>query len=1012
MMSQYIIELLQKAGYWERLLELLKLLEAGDKNFRSSRKSFLESVKSIKETETSSQSSIPTKKEEPSIQSSIPQKDETSLRGSIPKKEDEPFILSSLDVHIQDDLLMTFDKDARKDLKKANKWMKSEEFSRKRKYHLPPQKSLSGVIDPEYLKKRNLELLQSKERAEQSSDKNYKSLRQLMMTLPVRNYGDQVLDIVKNNTYSILVAETGSGKSTQVPQLILEDAVTSGAGAECKILCVQPRQIAATSLASRVADERLERIGETVGYTVRFDSCPPPDAGSIKYCTTGIFLNITKDGPDSLRQFSHIVLDEVHTRDTQLDTTMMLLKRAIEHCQRTGVPVPKVVLMSATVDVDLFASYFSTKTPDGLVLPAPHLFIPGRTFEVKKHYLEEVVHNITHSLPPDVLSVLLRGDTRFFLNNHFKAFGSPDQEDTCPPEAEVLELGEVNVPSGLVSAAILSLLATTKEGSILAFVPGMKQIHEVTSQLQELGPRFGFDFEDSDRFKIIRLHSDLRNEQREMSVPTPQSCRRIIISTDIAEASLTIPDVRCVVDSGKVNQMNFDTEQKLGELAPRWISKSSALQRAGRAGRTQAGDYYFLGSSQQFDALRITRSPEIRRSNLEELCLHAKKATLGTSDSISDVLAQTIEPPNEARVRAALDSLIDLKALDDQEEFTGLGHILEQLDMDPAFGKMVVLGVIFRCLDAMVILASLGPRSGFFERPSDGAHRKRIMKSRSTFQQGLRSDHMILINAYRAVRDQDPGQSAAEFCQSSCLDFSVFKQAASAGRQIMMKLHRAKLIERPLKRDTHSLFGGSNVNINSDNAHLIKALLVHCLSPNLAVKCSGSSIARIKPGVPVTTQTPSQKAETAIFAFSNKWSTKENPLGISELTQVRPLAACLLASKLKLAEDMVVLDSWLGVKIKSEGFSKEEVSQNLIEQHELLNKVSILPFFNTSRTNIMQALHTAFETLPRKSFKRGLERQAYLRARNALFRSLENTMGLILDMDVPPAAPTGPKYWD
>jgi HrpA-like RNA helicase len=988
LLGQSLVEQLKKAGYWARMLELQKLFEAGDENFPQAKESFIESLEFTRQKEAFMQSSQPTRK-------------------------NESFVQSSLDIHIQDDLLMTFDKDAREGLKQANLSMRAEELSRERRYHLPRHKSFSGLMDPEFVKKRNLELLQSKERAENPTDRKNTILRKLMMTLPVRNHRDPVLDLIKNNTYSILVAETGSGKSTQVPQLILEDAVTNGVGPGCKVLCVQPRQIAATSLASRVAKERLESLGDSVGYSVRFDTCPPPDGGSIQYCTTGIFLNIAKNGPDSLRKFSHIVLDEVHTRDTQLDTVMMLLKRAIEQSQSIGVTVPKVVLMSATVDVDLFASYFSTKAPDGTVLPAPHINIPGRTFEVKRHYLEEVVHNITHSLPPDVLSVLLRGDTRFFLNNHFKAFGITDPEQmSSPPEAGILELGEVNVPSGLVSATILSLLTTTKEGSILAFVPGMKQIDEVTSQLKEIGPRFGFDFEDSDRFKIIRLHSDLRNEQLEMSVPTPKGCRRIIVSTDIAEASLTIPDVRCVVDSGKVNQMNFDTEQQLGELAPRWISKSSALQRAGRAGRTQAGDYYFLGSSQQFDALRITKSPEITRSNLEELCLHAKRATLGTSDSISDVLAQTIEPPSDARIRAALDSLTNLKALDNQEELTGLGHILEQLDMDPSFGKMVVLGVIFRCLDPMVILASLGPRSGFFERPADHQHRKRILQSRSDFQQGLKSDHMIAINAYRAVRDQSPGLPAAEFAHSRCLDFGVFKQSASAGRQILMKLHRAKLIKKPSPPNAHSLFGDNDVNVNSNNARLIKALLVHCLSPNLALKRGGTSVIRIKPGVPVSTQTASPKEETAILAFSTKWSTRETPLGISELTQVRPLAACLLASKLELKKDTIVVDSWLGFKIRSEGFSQEEVAENLVQQHTLLNDVSILPFLNISCTNIMQALHTAFETLPVKGFHNDKEQRNYLQARKALFTSLENTMGLIVDMDVPPAAPSGPKYWE
>ena len=905
-----IIEQLQKAGYWARLQELRRLSEAGDKKYSRAAEAF---IRSLNRNE------------------------------------------KHLEIAIQDDLLMTFDKDAREGLKQANLSMRAEEVSRKRGYDLPPHKSFSCSTNPESVKKRNIALLRSKQRAETSTDPEYRALRKRMMALPVRSYEKQVLDLIERNTYSILVAQTGSGKSTQLPQLILENAIANDGGAGCRVLCVQPRQLAATSLASRVARERCEKLGNSVGYSVRFNNCPPADGGSIKYCTTGILFNILRGGPANLEQFSHIVLDEVHVRDTQIDMVMMLLKRAIEKRQSIGATVPKIISMSATIDVDRFASYFGTKAPDGTVLPAPHLTIPGRTFEVKRHYLEEVAHNIAHSLPPEILSVLLRcdQDTAFFLNNHFKSFDNSDKDKIpSPSEAKILELGEVNVPSGLVSATLLSLLSTTKEGSILAFVPGKQQIQEIILQMKEIGPRLGFDFEDADRFKIIRLHAEFTNEQRELSVPVPQSCRRIIISTDIAETSLTIPDVRFVIDSGKVNQMNFDTEEQLGQLAPRWISKSAALQRAGRAGRTQAGDYYFLGSSKQFDTLRITKSPEITRANLEELCLHAKRAALGTSDSISDLLRQTIEPPSDARIRAALESLKHLQALDDQEELTGLGHILERLDMDPSFGKMVVLGVIFRCLDPMVILASLGPHANLFERYADDIyHNKLMMESRSDFQQGLKSDHMIDINAYRAVRDQDSGLPAAEFARSRYIDFDVFKKSTAAGRQIIAKLRGTKLI--PRFRSKRNIFGGKHVNINSDNPHLIKALLVHCLAPNLAVKRAGTSALEIKPGVSVAQRMADHKEETAILAYSRKWATKQIPLGISELTQVRPLAACLLANKLEVEGDKIVLDSWMKFQIKSEGFSREEVSDNLVQQHKLLNDVSTLPFFNTSYTNVM-----------------------------------------------------------
>jgi HrpA-like RNA helicase len=937
----------------------------------------------------------------------------------------------NLDIFIQDDLLMTFDKDAREGLTQANLAMKTVELHSNKNYG-KPNKAFSHSTNPESVKLRNIALLKSKKRAETSTYETYRALRKQMMALPVRKYGNKVLNLIKSNTYSILVAETGSGKSTQLPQLILDDAIASSVGARCRILCVQPRQIAATSLARRVARERSEKLGDTVGYSIRFDHCHPPDHGFIKYCTTGILLNILKGGPASLDQFSHIILDEVHVRDVQIDVVMMLLKRAIEQRQSIGANVPKVILMSATVSVDLFASYLGSKAPDGKIMPAPHLTIPGRTFEVKRHYLEEVVHNITHSLPPDVLSVLFRKDkdTALFLNNHFKAFDNSKQNENLPApkphlstggdhppqqylptqETNVSELAELNVPSGLISATILSLLCTTNEGSILAFVPGIKQINLIASQMKSIGPQFGFNFEDADLFKIIRLHSEIPNEHRELSVPAPPGCRRIIIATDIAEASLTIPDVRFVVDSGKANQMNYITEEQIGELTPRWISKSAALQRAGRAGRTQAGDYYFLGSSQQFENLRMTKSPEITRANLEELCLLTKRASLGTSDSISDLLGQTLEPPSDARIHAALESLKDLQALDDREEFTGLGHLLEKLDMDPFLGKLVVLGIIFRCLDPMVILASLGSPSKLFQRLVSGLDRKTLSESRSAFNQGLQSSHMVDINAYRALRAQSSEKAAAKFAHSHCMDYDAFMKAKSVGHQILAKLHQVGLINKAPNPNSRGLFGDLSMNANSNNENLVKALLVHSLSPKLAVKRAHTSFIRIKPGVPVSRAKPSP--ETAIYAFARKWSTRDIPLGISDLTQIRPLAACLLTRKLELEQDKLVLDSWLNLRIKNEGFSKEEISENLIQQHQLLNDVSILPLVNISCANILQALHTAFEALPNKDLGDWEKNNKYISARKNLFTNLENTMELIVNMDIPRVAPKAPQHWE
>lgn len=877
-------------------------------------------------------------------------------------------------LNIPDDLLFTFDKDAREDLEAANSLIKAEipkwqGYSRWRPetgFFAPRrssdrQKSRTSFMD-KYLK-----------------NPEYTDIESKTMQLPVRRYTTELLKLINNNTYSLCVAETGSGKSTQIPQLILEDAISNGVSANCRVLCIQPRRIAATGLARRVAEERLEPLGQSVGYAVRFDRWTAQNEDNIEYCTTGTLMNILKNGPDSLDQFSHIILDEIHVREVEIDFVMLMLKRAIEHRQINGKPIPKVVLMGATVDVDLFTSYFGTKSPDGTVVPAPHITVPGRSFGVKKHCLEEVLHKITHSIPPDILSSLLQDDdgSANFLNNHFKVFGNLEQSTEQPSALfAAMKLEETSVASGLISATILSLLSTAEQGSLLVFVPGKQQIEDITSQLKTFGPKLGFDFEDANRFKIIWLHSQLSNCSSELSLPVPEGCQRIIIATDIAETSLTIPDVRHVVDSGKCNLNEFSFKNQVRVLAPRWISKSAALQRAGRTGRVQTGHYHFLGSFNRFKTLKEMRSPEIVRSNLGEFCLHLRKAVPDPSVSLAELFAQTLQPPGDDRVSAAVVSLKELQALDDQEQLTGLGHALEELDMDPSSGKMVILGLIFRCLDPMMILASLGSQNReLLKRNVDGIDRTSLHKSRLAFTQGMDSDHMAKINAFQAVRaemrkietratieyassrDSDnmswdtvtkatvktiAARSTDEFMSSHHIDPKVYHETEMAAQLTMKKLYGSGLfLEKPSK-ELFPTYGGPHTNLNSDNLHLVKALLVHCLSPNLAVKRAGHQNLQISPGTWTTSAVSSlSRSETGVFAYSRKFLNPKTSWGISDITQVRPLAACLLTNKLELKEGDIFLDSWLGFKLQNETWTKEQVSENLIQQHKLLNDVSI-----------------------------------------------------------------------
>jgi HrpA-like helicases len=322
----------------------------------------------------------------------------------------------------------------------------------------------------------------------------------------VRLFTKQILGAINSHTYSIIDGEFDSGKTTQVPQIILKDAITNSTAVSCRVLCVQLSELDAVKTAKRVAHERSEKPGDTTFHGVPPDHIACLPWGTIRYCSRQDLLRILKDGPSILEQFSHIIIDEAQTHDLDINVGMMLLKRFVEQRKSIGTSAPKVILMDSFTHVDGLCSYFGTEAADGTLLPA-HVNIP-RDFPVKKYYLEEVMGNIAHSLTLEIIEPLLHKDkpTQTFLDSHFTLFGKSET-------VKINRLGKEVVPCGLISATLLSLLSTTKTGSIHVLVPTCSHAKAVIKQIRAFGPKLGVDFADKDRFRIIHLHSKTATEE-------------------------------------------------------------------------------------------------------------------------------------------------------------------------------------------------------------------------------------------------------------------------------------------------------------------------------------------------------------------------------------------------------------------------------------------------------------------------------------------------------------------
>ncbi|CAK4071413.1 unnamed protein product [Aphanomyces euteiches] len=487
--------------------------------------------------------------------------------------------------------------------------------------------------------------------------------------LPIYAYRDVLLEAVRDHQVIIMVGETGSGKTTQVPQYLHE----VGYSELGKIGCTQPRRVAAMSVSARVAQEMGVKLGNEVGYSIRFEDCTS-DKTVIKYMTDGMLLREFLTEPD-LKSYSVMIIDEAHERTLQTDILFGLIKDIARYREDL-----KIIIASATLDAEKFSTYFDD---------APIVKIPGRMF------------------PVDILY-------------------------TRAPEADYLD-------AAIVTA--LQIHITQPLGDILIFLTGQEEIETAEEMLlyrtRGLGSRI--------RELLIRpIYATLPSErQAQVFEPTPPNARKVVIGTNIAETSLTIPGICYVIDAGFCKQTNYNPHTGMESLLVMPISQAMANQRAGRAGRTQPGKCFRLYTAWSYqNELDETTVPEIQRTNLTTTVLLMK--SLGINDLLH---FDFMDPPPEKSLIRALEQLYALSALNDRGELTKLGRRMAEFPLDPMMSKALLASEKYGVVEqVLTVCAMLSVNNTIFYRPKDKA--VHADNARLNFARGGGGDHIALMNVY------------------------------------------------------------------------------------------------------------------------------------------------------------------------------------------------------------------------------------------------------------------------
>ncbi|KAG8587355.1 hypothetical protein GDO81_005643 [Engystomops pustulosus] len=512
--------------------------------------------------------------------------------------------------------------------------------------------------------------------------------------LPIYQARAQLIGQLRQLESAVIIGETGSGKTTQIPQYLYEASI----GRQGIIGVTQPRRVAAISLAARVSEERKTELSKLVGYSVRFEDVTSEET-KIKFLTDGMLLREAIGDP-LMRRYSVVILDEAHERTVHTDVLFGVVKTAQRKRKELGKLPLKVIIMSATMDVDLFSQYFNG---------APVLYLEGRQHPIQVFYTKQ-------------------------------------------PQSDYLQ------------AALVTVFQIHQEApsshDILVFLTGQEEIEAMTKTCRDIAKHLP---DGCPQMTVMPLYASLpHSQQLRVFQNAPKDHRKVIISTNIAETSITITGIKYVVDTGMVKAKKYNPESGLEILAVQRISKAQAWQRTGRAGREDSGICYRLYTEDEFEKLEKMTVPEIQRCNLASVVLQLlvlRVPNILTFDFVSK--------PSPDSLQSAIEQLDLLGAVEKKEDqliLTPLGKKMAAFPLEPKFSKTILISSKFHCTEEILTIVALLSVDSVLHNPP--AKRDEVQAARRKFISS-EGDHMTLLNIYRAFKNLGKNK---EWCRENFIN--------------------------------------------------------------------------------------------------------------------------------------------------------------------------------------------------------------------------------------------------